>query len=129
MMGDMNPIAPKWVTDLVMNLLYDAEQDAEHRLTAEQHLNIVPAWMRSAAGAILGYRMQYNEAAAPPPDDATNPIPHTVNPTTGNATPADPGITVVPVSPSEAVTSVMPLVVSPVADPGQHTVPANAPGR
>jgi hypothetical protein len=114
MMGYMNPVAPKWVTDLVMNLLYDAEQDAEHRLTAEQHLNIVPLWMRSAAGAILGYRMQYNEAAAPPADDATNPV--------VRAVPA-------PVSPSEAVTSVMPLIVAPVADPGQHTVPANAPGR
>jgi hypothetical protein len=112
------PIAPKWVTDLIMNLLHDAEQPLENRLTAEQHLNVVPHWIRTAASAILGYQMQRYEAAAPPADDATAPLPYTV------PLPTPPAAA--PVSTSDAVTAVIPLNLAPQAE---TTVPANAPGR
>jgi hypothetical protein len=100
-----------------MNLLHDAEQPLENRLTAEQHLNVVPHWIRTAASAILGYQMQRYEAAAPPADDATAPLP---------ATPPAPAAA--PAGTSDAVTAVIPLHLAPQALP-ETTVPANAPGR
>ena len=117
-------ILPKWVMDLIMNLLWDVQNGTQ--LPSAAHLNVVPPGYRDIATGILAYHGQLDAARgavatavaqAPAQDSAGAASPDIVPPLPDelpNHTPPE----------SQPVTQVMPLADSP-----QASVPANSAGR
>lgn len=116
---------PKWVMDMIMNLVWDLSMPAENRMTAEQHLNVVPPVVRSVAEGIMAYHGQLAQAEA-------------ALRTSVNAAPAQNGVDAPsvtfapPLTPDDASGAASPDPVTqsmPLADSPQASVPANAAGR
>jgi hypothetical protein len=105
-------IHPKWVIDLVMNLLWDVESGGQ--LTSMQHLQAVPPEVRDLAYGVMAYHGQLQAARNAFAEAQAG-------------APAQNGVDPAPAPPLEPVTQVLPLAQAPFA--GEQSVPANAAGR
>jgi hypothetical protein len=106
-------INPKWVVDLVMNLLWDVESGGQ--LSSSQHLQAVPREVQDIAYAVMAYHGQLQAAR--------NAL--------AAAQAEAPAQTGVDTAAAEPVTQVLPLPQAPFAAAAgaEQSVPANSAGR